>query len=430
MLKWDVDVHAARLRDFGWNVVTVDGHDMSAILAAFDAALRNSGAPAAIVARTIKGKGVALFEAGGNWHGKPLKKGEELDKAIADVRSGVDVGSAPAVITARAPARSATPANMGAVAPPSYAPGASVATREAYGTALVKLGLVNPLVTVIDGDTKNSTYAEKFAKDHPERYLEGFIAEQNMIGAAVGLSASGRIPFVSTFAAFQTRAFDQIRMAAISRANLKLAGSHCGVSIGPDGPSQMGLEDIAMMRAVPGSVVLYPCDAVATERLVALMAQTRGIQYIRLNRPKTPVLYAADDQFAIGGSKVLRSTANDAVTVVAAGVTLLEALKAHDRLLGGGIKLRVIDAYSVKPIDAVTIVAAARDTQGRVLVVEDHYFDGGLGDAVLNALAAEPVRVTKLAVTEVPRSGEPEQLLHAHGIDADAIVARVRELLA
>jgi transketolase len=430
MIEWDVDTYAARLRDFGWNAVTVDGHDMGAILDAFDAALRSAGAPAAIVARTVKGKGVAIFESGENWHGKPLKKGEQLDTAIAQVRASVEAGLEPPAVATRVPVPQAAPPTGRPMAPPAYPAGAAVATREAYGIALTKVGEANPLVTAVDGDTKNSTFAEKFAAAHPDRYLEGFIAEQNMIGAGVGLSACGRIPFVSTFAAFQTRAFDHIRMAAISRANLKLAGSHCGVSIGADGPSQMGLEDIAMMRAVPGSVVFYPSDAVSTERLVEIMARTRGIHYIRLSRPKTPILYAADEQFKIGGSKVLRSSGNDVLTVVAAGVTLYEALKAHDTLLGQGLNVRVIDAYSVKPIDAAGIIAAARDTQGRVLVVEDHYFDGGLGDAVLNALAAEPALVSKLAVREVPRSGEPEELLRVHGIDADAIVARVREMIA
>jgi len=429
MLAWDVDAYAARLRGFGWHALTVDGHDMGAILAAFDEALHVNGAPAAIVARTVKGKGVALLEHGGNWHGKPLEKGEQLDTAIGQVRTTADADLANPVVSPRIPSgRTMAPAGA-AMGPPTYEPGARVATRQAYGTALAKLGEVIPGLTVVDGDTKNSTFAEKFALAHPDRYLEGFIAEQNMIGAAVGLSACGRIPFVSTFAAFQTRAFDHIRMAAISRANLKIAGSHCGVSIGPDGPSQMGLEDLAMMRAVPGSAVLYPAEAVATERLVEAMARTPGIQYIRLSRPKTPILYGADEEFPIGGSKVLRSSAQDVLTIVGAGVTLFEALKAHDRLLAEGVHVRIIDAYSVKPIDASGLVAAARDTGGRVLVVEDHYFDGGLGDAVLNALAAEPARVSKLAVCDVPRSGQPEELLRLFGIDADAIVARAHEMV-
>jgi transketolase len=284
-------------------------------------------------------------------------------------------------------------------------------------------------VVVLDADTKNSTFAERFLAAHPERYLEAFIAEQNMVGAAVGLSAAGKIPFVSSFACFLTRAFDHIRMAAISRANLKIAGSHCGVSIGEDGPSQMGLEDLAMMRAVPHAVVLYPSDAVSTERLVAAMAAARGIHYLRLSRPKTPILYGADETFPIGGSKLLRHSADDRLTIVTAGITVFEALRAHDQLAADGIHVRVIDAYSVRPIDSDGICAAARATGGRVLTVEDHYADGGLGDAVLNALAGEPAQVSKIAVRDVPRSGKPDELLRMFGLDAASIAARVRELL-
>jgi len=283
---------------------------------------------------------------------------------------------------------------------------------------------------VTDGDTKNSTFAERFLAAHPDRYLEGFIAEQNMVGAAVGLSASGKIPFVSTFACFLTRAFDQIRMAAVSRATIKLAGSHCGVSIGEDGPSQMGLEDLAMMRAVPHATVLYPSDAVSTERLVEAMARQHGIHYLRLTRPKTPILYGTDEAFPVGGSKVLRSSVQDRLTIVAAGVTLFEALKAHEQLARDGIAVRVIDAYSVKPLDADGIRSAARATGGRVLTVEDHYAEGGLGDAVLEALAGEPASVTKIAVNDIPRSGKPEELLKRFGLDAASIAAKVRDLLA
>jgi transketolase len=313
--------------------------------------------------------------------------------------------------------------------PPQYKSDEQVATREAYGTALAKLGDVNPLVTALDGDTKNSTYSERFLKKHGDRFFEGFIAEQNVVGVAVGMSASHKVPFASTFAAFFTRAFDHIRMAAISRANLKLAGSHCGVSIGEDGPSQMGLEDIAMMRAVPHAIVLYPSDAVATEYLVEAMAGQRGIAYIRLTRPKTRILYKPDESFPIGGSKVLRSSDKDQLTIVAAGVTLLAALDAADMLARDGIAVRVIDAYSVKPIDADTLRAAARATHGRVLTVEDHYLDGGLGDAVLSALAGEPVSVTKVGVNEIPRSGKPEELLRHYGLDAPSIAAKVKSIV-
>jgi len=430
MFNRDHEAYAERLRSFGWHTIPIDGHDMTAVVAAYRQALTVKGRPSAIVARTQKGRGVSFLVDKDQWHGKAVKKGDELDRAVAEVWSGIEVQPLSA-IPAQGTRRVVAPAPSPSMAPPAYKIGDSVATREAYGTALAKLGTVNPHVVVIDGDTKNSTFAERFAAAHPHRYVEGFIAEQNMIGAAVGLSASGKIPFASTFACFLTRAFDHIRMAAISRANLKVAGSHCGVSIGEDGPSQMGLEDLAMMRSIPDAVVLYPSDAVATERLVEEMAQTRGIHYLRLTRPKAPVLYAADERFPVGGSKTLRSSANDAVTVVAAGVTLFEALSACDRLREQGISICVIDAYSVKPLDAEGILSAARRTSGRILVVEDHYFDGGLGDAVLNAVATTPgVSVTKLAVTGVPRSGKPAELLHTFGIDADAIVAKVRELAA
>jgi transketolase len=428
MYGHDTAGYAARFTAFGWEAIQIDGHDMAAIVRAFDHAATVRGRPVAIVARTKKGRGVSLVEDKDNWHGKALKKGAELDAAIAEVRA-----AAPAVtlrpVTARGARRTAA-VTAGAMPAPQYKPDEQVATREAYGTALVKLGSVNPLVSVIDGDTKNSTFAERFLAAHPDRYLEGFIAEQNMVGAAVGLSASGKIPFVSTFACFFTRAFDHIRMAAISRANINLAGSHCGVSIGEDGPSQMGLEDIAMMRAVPHALVLYPADAVATERLVEAMAAQRGIHYLRLTRPKTPILYPADEPFPIGGSKVLRSSTDDRLTIVAAGITLFEALKAHEQLARDGIAVRVIDAYSIRPIDIDGIRAAARATKGRVLTVEDHYDDGGLGDAVLNALHAEPATVTKLAVRDIPRSGKPEELVRLFEIDAEAIVAKVRELVA
>jgi transketolase len=305
-----------------------------------------------------------------------------------------------------------------------------VATRAAYGTALAKLGSVNPLVVALDGDTKNSTFAEKFKEAHKDRYFESFIAEQNMVSAAVGFAACGKIPFVSTFAAFLTRAFDNIRMAAVSGVSIKYVGSHCGVSIGEDGPSQMGLEDLAMMRAIPNSTVLYPSDAVAAERLVAAAAGLKGATYIRTSRPAIPVLYVNTEEFPIGGSKVVRSSANDSLTVVAAGVTLHEALAAYETLKAAGINIRVIDAYSVKPIDDQGLLQAANQTRNTLVVVEDHYADGGLGDAVLNAVALNGVRVHKLAVTEVPRSGKPEELLDAHGISARRIVEFVKKIVA
>jgi transketolase len=430
MYGGDLESYRARFAAFGWQACVIDGHDMAQIVDALDAATRATEQPVAILARTVKGKGVAALEGAEGWHGKPLKKGEDLDRAVAEImaRDGAPVERTHQVV---APVTRVLPEAVATVrepAPPEYDLGQEVATREAYGTALAKLGEVDSRVVVLDGDTKNSTYAERFLARHPKRYFEGFIAEQNIIGAGVGLSACGKVPFVSSFACFLTRGFDQIRMAAISRANLKLAGSHCGVSIGEDGPSQMGLEDIAMMRAVPDATVLYPADAVSTERLVGMAAVLPGIIYLRLTRPKTRVLYARDEKFAIGGCKVLRASDRDELTIVAAGITLFEALTAHERLQREGISVRVIDAYSVKPIDRDTLLQAARTTGNTVVTVEDHFLDGGLGDAVLSALAGEGVRVHKLGVATVSRSGKPAELLAAHGIDADAIVEGCRRL--
>ena len=427
MYDHDTTVYHNRFAAFGWHTVTIDGHDISAIVAALDQAQSVKDRPTMIVARTLKGKGVSFLEDRDGWHGKPLKKGEELDKALSELPlngsgAAIKIASPPGVSLRSAP----VPAPF---TPPDYKLGEKVATRAAYGTALAKLGTSNPLIVALDGDTKNSTFAEKFLAAHKDRYFESFIAEQNMVGAAVGLAACGKIPFVSTFAAFLSRAFDHIRMAAISGVTIKYAGSHCGVSIGEDGPSQMGLEDIAMMRAIPHSTVLYPSDAVSTERLVAAEASLKGTTYLRTSRPATPVLYANNEEFPVGGSKVLRSSPSDQLTVVAAGVTLHEALSAHETLKAIGANVRVIDAYSVKPIDTKGIISAASQTRQRVLVVEDHYYDGGLGDAVLNAVATHGVQVHKLAVTEVPRSGKPEELLDAYGISARRIVEKVKSLL-
>lgn len=429
MNGFDVEGYAARFRSFGWHALTLDGNDMASVVRTFDAARRLRGKPVALLARTLKGSGVSFLADKDNWHGKPLKTGEQLDSAVAEVWAGTRTNGALPSPVSPGKWRPVAKSRVSKMAAPRYEKGAEVATREAYGTALAKLGKVNPNLMVLDADTKNSTFAERFLEVYPRRYLEGFIAEQNMIGAAVGLSASGKVPFVSTFACFLTRGFDHIRMAAISRANLKLAGSHCGVSIGPDGPSQMGLEDIAMMRAVPNADVLYPADAVATERLVEAMSRKSGMQYIRLTRPKAAILYGSKEEFPIGGSKTLRSSKKDVVTVIAAGVTVAEALKAHAVLAGDGIAIRVLDAYSVKPIDKKGILAAANATGGQVLTVEDHYFDGGIGDAVLNAVNGHGVTVTKLAVQGVPRSGKPEELMRAFEIDAKAIVDAVRAMV-
>ncbi len=426
MYNHDTTVYHNRFAAFGWHTVTVDGHDMPAIVAALDQARDVKDRPTMIVARTLKGKGVSFLEDREGWHGKPLKKGEELDKALSELPLN---GSGTTVKIAAPTGAQSRSSSMSVPFPaPEYKLGDKVATRSAYGTALAKLGTVNPNIVALDGDTKNSTFAEKFLAVHKDRYFESFIAEQNMVGAAVGLAACGKIPFVSTFAAFLTRAFDHMRMAAISGVAIKYAGSHCGVSIGEDGPSQMGLEDIAMMRAIPHSTVLYPSDAVSAERLVAAAANLKGTTYLRTSRPATPVLYANNEEFPVGGSKVLRSSTDDRMTIVAAGITLHEALSAYETLKAAGINVRVIDAYSVKPIDAQGLLAAAAQTRNTILVVEDHYYDGGLGDAVLNAVATHGIQVHKLAVTEVPRSGKPEELLDAYGISARRIVEKVKGL--
>ncbi|MFQ5816824.1 MAG: transketolase [Terriglobia bacterium] len=433
MYQHDTSVYARRFAAAGWQVFEVQGHDLRQILDAFDRIAQVRGQPAALIARTLKGKGVSFLEDKEGWHGKAVGR-EQLAKALAEIP--VESNPSPAIEMQPPPAAPPLPAPTGSFEEPNYQPGQKIATREAYGAALVKLGRVNPRVVALDGDVKNSTFAEIFAKAYPDRFFECFIAEQNMIGVAIGLATTGRIPFVSTFAAFHARAYDFIRMAAVSRANLKLLGTHCGVSIGEDGPSQMGLEDLAMMRAIPGSIVLYPSDAVGMERMVSEAAEQRGIVYLRASRPKNPVIYPNSEKFPIGGAKVLRHSARDAATVVAAGVTVFEALAAHDELArpGGlakqGIAIRVIDAYSVKPIDRATLLAAARATANTLIVVEDHYYDGGLGDAVLSALAPDAVRVIKLAVQDLPTSGKPAELLDAAGISAPHIVATVRKLVS
>ncbi len=427
MYNFDVETYQRRFDAFGWHAVIVDGHNLEEVLAALDQAHAAKDQPTILIAKTFKGKGVSFLEDKLGWHGKPVK-GDDLDKALSEL--GLN-GNARAPHVAQPLPHGFSPASATGLFPaPRYELGQKVATRVAYGTALAKLGDIDPNVVALDGDTKNSTFAETFLKAHPERFFESYIAEQNMVGAAVGLAACGKIPFVSTFAAFLTRAFDHIRMAAISRVNIKYVGSHCGVSIGEDGPSQMGLEDLAMMRAVPNSTVLYPSDAVSTERLVAAMPDLPGTTYLRTTRPATPVLYANTEAFPIGGSKVLQSSDNDAITVVAAGVTVHEALAAYETLKSEGVTICLIDAYSVKPIDTPSILAAVARTNNTLLVVEDHYYDGGLGDAVLNAVAAHGVQTHKLAVNDVPRSGKSAELLDTFGISARHIVDKVKTLAA
>jgi transketolase len=423
MHGWDLDVYLERFRAFGWLTIEVDGHDLDAIDAAYRKVADTPGRPTAILARTVKGKGVARVEDNPAWHGKPL---DDPDAAVAELGGVTDLR-----ITVRSPRTpEARHLPRGPLELPEYRVGDEVATRKAYGEALTALGTAREDVVVLDGEVGNSTYAGLFAEAHPERYFEMFIAEQQLVAAAVGLQALGYVPFASTFAAFLTRAYDFVRMAAVSAADIRLCGSHAGVSIGEDGPSQMGLEDIAMLRAVNGSTVLYPCDANQTAHLVAAMADLDGVVYLRTTRGETPVIYRPGERFGRGGSRVLRSGDRDLVTVAAAGITLHEALAAADALEAEGIGVRVIDCYSVKPIDIETLRDAAVETNG-IVTVEDHRPEGGLGDAVLEALAELDRRppVTCLAVRELPGSGTPEELLNAAGISREHIADAVRELV-
>jgi transketolase len=426
MHGWDLDSYAKRAEAFGWHAIEIDGHDVDAIDRAYAEAVETTGVPTVVVAKTIKGKGVKAVENKDGFHGKALDDPEAAIEELGGIRNiTIDVpkpeGAKP---TSQETATKS-------VELPTYDVGDEVATRKAYGDALKALGDAREDVVALDGEVSNSTYAEIFAAAHPDRYFEMYIAEQQMIAAAVGIQVRGWKPFASTFAAFFTRAYDFIRMAAISRANLKLCGSHAGVSIGEDGPSQMGLEDLAAFRAVHGSTVLYPSDANQAAKLVEAMADLDGIVFLRTTRANTPVIYGADEEFPVGGSKVVRASENDEVTLIGAGITLHEALKAADALADEGVSVRVIDLYSVKPIDKETLRAAAEATGGRFVVAEDHWPQGGLGEAVLSAFSDsdERPRVVHLAVREMPGSGTPAELLAAAGIDADHIAAAARQLV-
>jgi transketolase len=423
MYEHHLEPYLSRLRGFGWEAVGVDGHDVKAVREAYARARATKGKPFGIVARTFKGKGVSFLENKDGWHGKAVKKGEELSKAVAELGDT----SVTIKVEPRRYAPGRVPAPGEPRVSPAYKLGQEVATREAYGSALAALARTAPQVVALDGDVKNSTFSDKFKEAAPERFAEAYIAEQNMVGAALGMSTEGKVPFASTFACFLTRAYDFIRMAVYSRpSHLVLCGSHAGISIGEDGPSQMALEDLAMMRALIGTTVLYPSDAVSGERLVETAARTPGIVYIRTSRPKTKVLYDNAEAFPVGGSKTLRSSAKDRVTVVAAGVTVAEALKAHEALARDGVAVRVIDLYSVKPVDEATLRKAAEETRG-IVTVEDHSVWGGIGDAVATAVAGR-ARVESLGVRDIPRSGKPEELMKAYGISAEAIVEAVRRL--
>ena len=428
MYRHDTEVYRHKFDAQGWQTEVIDGHDVPAVLAALDRAKATTGRPQAIIARTEKGHGISFLADKEGWHGKALSKAE-LEKALAEI------GPIPQIPAddGRSYARQSLPAppNFPTPAPPEYQRGQMVATREAFGTALRKLAAVHPKIVALDGDVKNSTFTEVLEKAYPDRLYQGYIAEQNLVGVGVGLAAQGQVPFVATFACFLSRAYDQVRMAAISRSNLNLCGSHCGVSIGEDGPSQMGLEDLAMFRAIPGATVLYPGDAVAAERLTETAARRSGICYVRTGRPKTPVLYPNDEQFPVPGFKVLRQSASDRAAIITAGVTLHEALKAYEQLAAKGIAIRVIDLYCVKPIDAPALGEHVRASGGRVVTVEDHYPEGGLGEAALGALISDGIPLSaarRLAVGRVPHSGKAEELLDAFGISARHIVAAVEKI--
>jgi transketolase len=427
MHGWDLGSYAKRAEAFGWHAIEIDGHDVDAIDGAYTEAVETTGVPTVIVAKTIKGKGVQAVENKDGFHGKALPEPEQAIEELGGVRN-ITVDVAKPEISGEPHVFEAS----GSLELPSYELGAEVATRKAYGDALKAIGDARGDVVALDGEVSNSTYAEIFRDAHPDRYFEMFIAEQQMVAAAVGIQVRKWKPFASTFAAFFTRAYDFIRMGAISRANIKLCGSHAGVSIGEDGPSQMGLEDLAALRAVHGSTVLYPSDANQTAKLVEAMVDLDGIVFLRTTRGESPVIYEAGEAFPVGGARVVRSSDEDEVALIGAGITLHEALKAADSLAGEGVSARVIDLYSVKPVDVETLRATAEATGGRLVVAEDHWPEGGLGDAVLSAFAdaVESVKVVHLAVHEMPGSGKPAELLAAAGIDAEHIATAARRLVA
>lgn len=431
-IQHDTDVYQRRLEAFGWNTYVVDGHDVDALCRALHEATTVHNKPSCIIAKTFKGHGIPTVSDVVDWHGKPLGSAK-TDIALTAINALIS-NHGPHGITPQLPANDTEEIPFGGHSlsePPAYKLGDKIATRLAYGTGLAKLGKNNPRVIGLDGDTKNSTFSIKIKEVNPGQYIECFIAEQNLVGVAIGCAARNRtVPFVSTFACFLSRAFDQLRMGAISQTNANFCGSHCGVSIGEDGPSQMALEDIAMFRTIPGCTVFYPSDAVSTERAVELAANTRGICFIRSSRPNVPVIYGNDEDFRVGKAKVVRQSKNDQVTVIGACVTLAEALTAADELAASGINIRVIDPFTIKPLDADTILTSARQTGGRIVVVEDHYPEGGIGEAVAEAISGERTFVLKhLAVRGVPRSGKPEELLALFGIDARSIAAAVKEVL-
>ncbi|KAH8244665.1 transketolase-like protein 2 [Drosophila bipectinata] len=431
-LQHKLDVYRDRLEAFGFNTVVVDGHDVEELCKALHCAAITKSKPTALIAKTFKGKDFPKIEDADNWHGKPLgDKAAEVIKHLEGLIVCKDVKLSPKSVSKTGAAPEIDISNVKLSSPPSYKLGDSIATRLAYGTALAKIAKNNDRVVALDGDTKNSTYSDKIKTISPERYIECFIAEQNLVGVAVGAACRRRtVAFVSTFATFFTRAFDQIRMGAISQTNVNFVGSHCGCSIGEDGPSQMGLEDIAMFRTIPGSTIFYPSDAVSTERAVELAANTKGVCFIRTSRPNTCVIYENDEPLNIGQGKVVRQKSSDEVLLIGAGITLYECLSAADQLEKNCITARVIDPFTIKPLDAALIIEHGKQCGGRVVVVEDHYQQGGLGEAVLSALAGERNFVVKhLYVPTVPRSGPPSVLIDMFGISARHVVAAVNDLL-
>lgn len=431
-LQHNMEVYRKRLDAFGFNTIVVDGHDVDELCKAFYEASVTTDKPTAIVAKTFKGKHFPGIEDADNWHGKPL--GDQADAVIKHL-NGLIQNHGPLTIAPSKPLKDdAVPvhiANIRLATPPEYKLGDQVATRLAYGTALAKIAQNNGRVIALDGDTKNSTYSDKLKKVFPDRYIECFIAEQNLVGVAIGAACRGRtVAFVSTFATFFTRAFDQIRMGAISQTNVNFVGSHCGVSIGEDGPSQMGLEDIALFRTIPGSTVFYPSDAVSTERAVELAANTKGVCFIRTSRPNTAVIYSNTQKFEAGKAHVVRQSNTDKVLLIGAGITLYEALDAANQLEQAGVNARVLDPFTIKPLDQAAIIENAKAVGGRIVVIEDHYRQGGLGEAVLSAVAEQPGIVVKhLAVEEVPRSGPPTVLIDHFGLSARHIVQAVHDVL-
>jgi|SRR5579864_1415636 len=430
MLQHQMEVFRRRWEAFGWRAMIVNGHDVSALLKAFAEAEDTRGKPTIILAETLKGKGMDGYEDKDGWHGKALPKEEakRVVRILESVLTGESDHWTPNLPQRRNP--SPRPVPVGTTPRSPYIAGEKeVATRKAFGDALQALAKINPRVVALDGDVKNSTYSEEFLAIAPERFFEAYIAEQNMLGMSMGLAARGKIPFASTFACFHSRAYDFIRMAAISRLNVKLGGTHVGVSIGEDGPSQMGLEDIAMFAAEPNFTVLYPSDATSAWAATMLAAELIGPTYIRLGRPNNPVIYGPEEKFEIGRAKVIRQGKNDRVLVVAAGITLFEALKAYDELKASGIEIRVMDLFSIQPIDSETLATSARAAGNLVITVEDHYAHGGLGDAVQSALSTQSIPVYKLAITEIPHSGKPGELIEKFGISSKAIGDKVRELV-